>query len=415
MTSSPHHRRVKRGFAGGNLYMYMRSASRHCSPFSWNNGERIMLLLTLFAFFVVRQLQWQMSVIFVQAQSEQLYLPGSNNDEHAYQFALTTIRCLTTPGCFPSVKCRSGKPPKKIARGKRWEQHSFCIEDLQHAAEKKKDDGGCLVYSIGIHTSTEWEEKVARLFGCEVHAFDPTVNHAKNLAPGVTFHKLGLQGEGTDMSATRSAEYGAIDPTLLLSLTEIMERLGHTGRSLDVLMMDCEGCEWGVLKQLACQGESSLVEQLVVETHFQKNLGLHNEADVFVAADAINCLEQGGWSIASIEESGCSPLDVEYTRGVTKVVPNPFALMYITLQRMPKGEALPFERMEAYANAVRLLSIQRSLLVQQYGNNVTTWPEEPLSSVKLLEKKTSEAREHFHNINQHRGNIYDEHEIFEEK
>jgi hypothetical protein len=42
----------------------------------------------------------------------------------------------------------------------------------------------CLVYSFGIHESYEWEEKVAKVFGCDVHAFDPTMNHKTDLAPG---------------------------------------------------------------------------------------------------------------------------------------------------------------------------------------------------------------------------------------
>eukprot|EP00956_Cyclotella_meneghiniana_P038916 scaffold162174_cov23-Cyclotella_meneghiniana.AAC.1 len=67
--------------------------------------------------------------------------------------------------------------------------------------------------------------------------------------------------------------------------------MGHEGRKLDILRLDCEGCEWGVLKQLACSGESQLVKQLMVEMHFQSNLGLSSEDDVLVAADAITCLE----------------------------------------------------------------------------------------------------------------------------
>ena len=124
---------------------------------------------------------------------------------------------------------------------------SFCAEDLRHSTSVALSAGTkavdtvapCLVYSFGIDDSTEWETKVSTIFGCEVHAFDPTVNHPNT--SHVTFHSIGLQGEGTDMAATHAAGYKAIDPSRLFTLGEIMKKLGHQDRTIDVLMMDCEG------------------------------------------------------------------------------------------------------------------------------------------------------------------------------
>ena len=110
----------------------------------------------------------------------------------------------------------------------------------------------CLVYSFGVHDSTEWEQKMAKEFGCDVYAFDPTSKFAtEDVAPGVKFYKLGLQGSDVDVSQTHSALYDAIDPSKLRTLGDIRVMLGHTTRQVDVLRLDCEGCEWGVLKQLA--------------------------------------------------------------------------------------------------------------------------------------------------------------------
>eukprot|EP00640_Fibrocapsa_japonica_P002734 CAMPEP_0113950076 /NCGR_PEP_ID=MMETSP1339-20121228/79062_1 /TAXON_ID=94617 /ORGANISM="Fibrocapsa japonica" /LENGTH=257 /DNA_ID=CAMNT_0000957783 /DNA_START=294 /DNA_END=1067 /DNA_ORIENTATION=- /assembly_acc=CAM_ASM_000762 len=202
----------------------------------------------------------------------------------------------------------------------------------------------CLVYSFGIHNSIEWETKVANLFGCEVHAFDPTVYHDnKKLPEGLKFHKWGLQGEGTDMSATNGRGYQpTIDPNLLLPLHEIMNRLNHTHRRLDLLMMDCEGCEWGVLKQMACGGDSKRVRQLVLELHFQKTLGLASESDVMIAADALNCLRHDGWSMTSMMGAGgCHPGDGNYTRGVADILPSPLFLTYASLQRREASKQIP--------------------------------------------------------------------------
>ena len=215
---------------------------------------------------------------------------------------------------------------------------SFCTDDLKSRQEQlQKMAQNCLVYSFGIAGSTDWEEKVAKWFGCEVHAFDPTVDH--NDTELVKFHKLGLQGSGA-IKTTNGIEYGAIDPARLLSLGDIMMQLGHEERKVDVLMMDCEGCEWGAIHQLACtkEGGSNSVGQMIVEGHFQKVLGLATEADVLMAADAINCLRHDGWGIVTHEGSGCDHRDGHYVRGVQEVLYDQFFLMYTSLQRVPPAQ-----------------------------------------------------------------------------
>jgi hypothetical protein len=270
------------------------------------------------------------------------------SDTQSYTAALFTLRCLTTPGCFRSMECRTGVP-QRIKRKKKWEEQAFCVDDLRLQRDS------CLVYSFGIHTSWEWEEKVARLFGCDVHAFDPTMNHPSQLAPGVTFHQLGLQAAGTDMSATHSDLYEAIDVDKLLSLDKIKTRLGHDNRKLSVLMLDCEGCEWGVLRQFMCDANNKIamesVDQIVVEMHFQKNLGMLNEADVLGAAEAVVCLENARWAITSIESSGIDKEDADYAPGVSKVLHGSAGafLLNLALQRVHDNQPLPSERIESIA------------------------------------------------------------------
>ena len=239
-----------------------------------------------------------------------------NETNNALIKAINTMRCFTTPGCYPSIKCLDGKPSMKIGVPHKWEHHSFCNSDM----EKVKDN--CLIYSFGLDKNIEWEKRMAKKYGCDVFGFDPTSNFPENAAEGVKFHKLGLVGAGVSARAladTHSILYDEIDPTQLRTLGDIMKFLGHEGRKIDILRLDCEGCEYGVLKQLACGGDSHLVNQLMIEFHFQKNLGIANDDDILIGADAINCLEEDRWGITSMEKRGCSDDDAQYTEASLKI------------------------------------------------------------------------------------------------
>lgn len=204
-----------------------------------------------------------------------------------YDNALVRIRCFLTKDCYPSRSCSKGAP-SKIPRAKKWEEKAMCQAPMEAAA---KTSQGCLVYSFGIFDSYEWEEKIADLIGCEVHAFDPTVDHPSKPEKGLYFHKLGLQASGTDQSEFHGAEYKHKDTSLLFTLPELMQKLNHTGRRLNVLAMDCEGCEWGILNGF-CQGGGDTIDQLVLELHFLQNLGVRTAEDVLMVSNAMECLQK---------------------------------------------------------------------------------------------------------------------------
>lgn len=255
--------------------------------------------------------------------------------------AASTLSCLMTPGCFPSHKCNEGIP-QKLKRRKYWEEHSFCVQELvkTNRRNKRMKKDPCLVYSFGVYDSVEWEKIVESKFGCEVHAFDPVVNITKmqNRAKGVTVHQIGLQGVGTDMSETNGIQYDKIDHKRLLPLDQIMKRLGHENRTLDILKLDCEGCEWGVLRQLACNaddGDQAIATQMLIEFHFQKNLGIYSDHDLIIAAEAVNCLRQKRWGITAMEDSGCYVNDAQYTDSMLEIIPSASFLLYVTLQQKP--------------------------------------------------------------------------------
>ena len=155
----------------------------------------------------------------------------------------------------------------------------YCAESWQPKA------GDCLVVSIGIGGTFFFEEVMAAR-GCEVHAFDPTTElrakHQKVVnrwnteqadCPGcrasrIRFHFAGLGRAGTRSSAPN--DYGSLGGPIypLRELLRIANITDH--RTIDVLRLDCEGCEWASFHQLQQHDATLLsrVRQLLVELHF---------------------------------------------------------------------------------------------------------------------------------------------------
>ena len=236
------------------------------------------------------------------------YVDFSTRDELA-------LSCLCTQNCFPIGPCRNGSPPTRVVGSADFEQRRVCTEDLHQS--------NCLVYSFGIHQNIEPERNIAHQYGCEVHAFDPTAQHTSTGL--LTFHKIGLQS-GTAQDATNSNNYAAINHDQLWTLSQIRHLLGHENRSITLLIMDCEGCEWGVLEDVACAAPHTSVQQIAVEFHFQKNLGIPNRREAKRAANVATCLMKH-WVITDFRPSGAGPDDWEYTPEVLRTLPNYWYLL----------------------------------------------------------------------------------------
>ena len=129
---------------------------------------------------------------------------------------------------------------------------------------------GCLALSVGVGNAWEFDDAMGRL-GCEVHSFDPTfelrVAHMLHQAPRVHFHYVGLG----KMEANKYGRAGSDEEERaeMVALDEMLERWAGTRRSVDVLKIDCEGCEWDALLHLVTRAPSLLrrVRLLLLELH----------------------------------------------------------------------------------------------------------------------------------------------------
>ncbi len=144
-----------------------------------------------------------------------------------------------------------------------------------------KDD--CLVYSFGrgsIITGSfdfAFEVNLLKLLGgpgsCEVHFFDHRLDNFKGRVPkGITVHPWGLEGE-VDASLSRRN---------FMTLKETVRHLGHDGRKIEILRLDCEGCEWHTYQEWLTSGVTP--RQIVVSLHGSPK----NEDNIFEMLEAKN-------------------------------------------------------------------------------------------------------------------------------
>ena len=128
--------------------------------------------------------------------------------------------------------------------------------------------------------------------GCEVHSFDPTIEsreaHESHNVPGVHFHYAGVRSNlKCDKSHTWTSGDGGgaertVDSSVMAQLGKLRSDLGHGGRRIDVLKIDCEGCEWDVFYQLATTSPEALdgVRSIMIEIHVVKSLQMASAADL---------------------------------------------------------------------------------------------------------------------------------------
>ena len=141
------------------------------------------------------------------------------------------------------------------------------------------------MYSIGIGGDWTYQaHALSRGPRLVVHAFDPTIqlrerhqNAAKRLGPRVRFHFAGLSG-GPAASAAQELSanaYGALATSSLRPLRELVRANPPGERRIDVLTIDCEGCEWAALEQVWRAGDASLLREvrlLLLEVHLSPTM-----------------------------------------------------------------------------------------------------------------------------------------------
>lgn len=173
-----------------------------------------------------------------------------------------------------------------------------------------------VVYSFGIGEDASFDLSLINKYSCRVHAFDPTPKSIAWVERNVgderfVFHPWAAgANDGTlklflpkrtdfaSASMTQGAHTSAASVEVpCFTVQTIMQRLGHD--SLEVLKMDIESAEYGVLDQMGRDGTLQRVRQLLVEFHHW-----FPEVGLAPTRDAIRRLRAAGFQIAWVSPTG---------------------------------------------------------------------------------------------------------------
>lgn len=177
----------------------------------------------------------------------------------------------------PSLRCANDKRMGAWADGGKY----VCDPDRFLIPE------ACVVLSIGSNNQWDFETSFTP-YQCRTYTFDHTLDHTVGKPPNVQYFKFGL-GFKNDSSVP------------LLSLPEIIEMINET--SIDVLKIDCEGCEFAQLTNMLTRSIlKNNVTQLLVEFHhkiFGKEISLQESLQSLEAA--ASALHEDGFRVFSKE------------------------------------------------------------------------------------------------------------------
>jgi FkbM family methyltransferase len=175
-----------------------------------------------------------------------------------------------------------------------------------------------IVYSLGLGEDVAFDFELAREKKLEVHGFDPTPTSAEWLSrqvipEGFHFHPWAVTSRDgkvtmvprvkpdgrlsremyTVIDDAAAAEHAIVVPAF--SLPTIMAKLGH--HSIDILKIDIEGAEYGVLSSLLAS--SIRPAQILVEFH-HRFPGMRKSMTV----NAVRNLRNAGYRIYHIASTG---------------------------------------------------------------------------------------------------------------
>ncbi len=207
-----------------------------------------------------------MLAIIIREERQRARYPGQavvHIGERLGRRALGLPARVHPPGRVPPVRMKRDNPALAATAREIFEfVRPMQAEGVPMVRKGKDHDGGyvmldaglhdAIAYSLGISNDVSWDMDMAAL-GCHIFQYDHTIPGLPSEHPNFHFFRQGI--------APTDSEDG-----VFASLTSLIHRNGHDGRTDLVLKMDIEDSEWDVLSALpeATLGQFS---QIAVEFH----------------------------------------------------------------------------------------------------------------------------------------------------
>ena len=155
---------------------------------------------------------------------------------------------------------------------------------------KDIENGECLIYSFGVAEDWTFEDIMDSL-GCEVYAFDGSVDHPPTRGRKIHFEKSWVYHED---DFAHDIPY--------ISLPTIIAKNGHSKSKISYLKMDIEGNEIKCLPYWMHAGALDYVEQIGLEFHL--------DDDIVKTYKFLKTMQylyfKGDYRLISYEANGCA-------------------------------------------------------------------------------------------------------------
>jgi len=182
---------------------------------------------------------------------------------------------------------------KSIGSG--WGGHHLCTNLLENIST-------CNFLSFGIARAYSFDKDLADHFNCHGFAADPTINHPSNLHSNITFHNIGAN------ILKPSKEFKSGPVWWITSVPLLRKALGI--KHINVLKMDCEGCEYALARDIARDDPTFFnhVDQFAVEIHLAKEW-LDSDETFYYLGLLYKQLSDAGFRCHDVRQSSCSMKD----------------------------------------------------------------------------------------------------------
>ena len=128
-------------------------------------------------------------------------------------------------------------------------QKYVCMDELMDDIRNQN----CLVYSFGVGKDWSFENTLGD-WGCNVYAYDPTIDQPVNISKNVIFKKIGVEPYNSN-----NKNYESFD--------RILKTNGHESAKISYVKLDIEGLELSLLSIWLESGLLNKVQQIAFEVH----------------------------------------------------------------------------------------------------------------------------------------------------